>query len=180
MRLVMKSDFEPLTATIAMTTDPAGGIDGADIMRWVLDGVAASAPAYLSTQSGTAIVSPKLLLSLITYCYATGILEAQEITEAAEMDPLIRYLCAGKGLSPVQIRQFRRRFRDELKNSLVQVFSRCCDEGIPLNELWKDSKYSFCRDKVPLFQDNSALHIEEIAEERIRFATLLDTANLDD
>src|SRR5437667_10443785 len=124
--------------------------------------------------------APKLLLSRVTYCYATGILEAQEITEAAEMDPLIRHLCAGKELSPAQIRQFRRRFRDELKGSLVHVFSRCCGEGISLSELWKDSKYSFCRDNVLLFQYDSAFHLEEIAEERIRFAILLDTANLDD
>ena len=63
-----------------------------------------------------------ILQSVLTYCYAVGILESTEIAAAAENDPAVEYLCANYRPTAQTIRDFRRRHVPYVKMSLVALF----------------------------------------------------------
>jgi hypothetical protein len=78
-----------------------------------------------------------ILQSVLTYCYAIGILASDEIETAAVHDPVIRYLSANYRPKWEAIREFRRRNVKELKESLAVTFKLVT--AIPAS----DSAYSF-------------------------------------
>ena len=63
-----------------------------------------------------------VLQSVLTYCYAVGILESTEIAAAAENDPAVEYLCANYRPTAQTIREYRRRHVPYFKMSLVALF----------------------------------------------------------
>lgn len=74
---------------------------------------------------------PALLRTLLTYCYATGLYDSREIERAASHDPAVRYICAHHPPSWNQIRQFRRQFREPLRQVLAQLASLLNWRGRP-------------------------------------------------
>ncbi len=63
-----------------------------------------------------------VMLTLLTYCYASGRYGSQEIEDAVASDPLLRYLCAGDEPPSTAIRRFRRVYRGPLSVCLLRVF----------------------------------------------------------
>lgn len=50
----------------------------------------------------------RVLLTVVTYCYAAGIYDSEQIEEAVRVDPQLRYLRAQESLSEAAVRSFRR------------------------------------------------------------------------
>jgi hypothetical protein len=65
----------------------------------------------------------RVMLSLLTYCYACGRYSSEEIERAIEREPVLRYLSAGLRPASAQIRGFRRRHRRALTRCLGQVLA---------------------------------------------------------
>ena len=76
---------------------------------------------------------PALMLTLLTYCYATGVYASTDIELSMQHDQMIRYLCAKNYLNLPVLREFRRYRRDRIRECLATVLQRVwelrfCDE----------------------------------------------------
>jgi hypothetical protein len=60
-------------------------------------------------------------LTLLTYCYATGIYGSGRISRQTAMDETLRYLCANHLPDGETLRQFRRQNRDAIEQCLEKV-----------------------------------------------------------
>jgi len=74
-----------------------------------------------------------MMLTLLTYCYATGVYASTDIELSMQHDRMIRYLCAKNYLNLPVLREFRRYSRDRIKECLASVLRRLwelrfCDE----------------------------------------------------
>ena len=64
---------------------------------------------------------PRMILTLLTYCYAVGIYSSHAIEERAELDDTIRYLCARQRPRADLVRRFRHRNREIIAQCLERV-----------------------------------------------------------
>jgi transposase len=76
---------------------------------------------------------PAMMLTLLTYCYATGVYAATDIEISMQQDQMVRYLCAKNYLNLPGLLEFRRYSRDRIKECLASVLRRVwelrfCDE----------------------------------------------------
>ncbi|HUL51428.1 MAG TPA: hypothetical protein VLU94_02465 [Candidatus Nitrosotalea sp.] len=67
---------------------------------------------------------PHLLLSLLTYCYATGVYGSSDIQFRSSHDAMVRHLCAERYPEARLLRNFRRWHRQILKTCLTEVLYR--------------------------------------------------------
>ncbi len=79
------------------------------------------------------LFQPARMLTLLTYCYATGVYASTDIELGMQHDQMIRYLCGKNDLNPAELREFRRYGRDRIKACLATVLRRVwelrfCDE----------------------------------------------------
>jgi hypothetical protein len=65
-----------------------------------------------------------MMLTLLTYCYATGVYGSADIELAIERDQMTRYLCARTYPDLDVIRGFRRLNLGEIKQCLAAVLKR--------------------------------------------------------
>lgn len=66
---------------------------------------------------------PRTLLTLLTYCYGSGICGSEEIERACGDDPSVRYLCSRTFPNQEMIRRFRRANRPWLEACLLNVYA---------------------------------------------------------
>ena len=83
--------------------------------------------------TGNPDFQPAMMLTLLTYCYATGVYASTDIEISMQHDRMIRYLCAKNYLNLPVLREFRRYSRDRIKECLATVLRRVwelrfCDE----------------------------------------------------
>ena len=64
----------------------------------------------------------RVLQSLLTYCFAVGIVGSEEVAAACRHDPAVRYIGARYAPKWETIRDFRRRQAEPLKHSLATLF----------------------------------------------------------
>ncbi len=69
---------------------------------------------------------PRMMLTLLAYCYAVGIYGSRAIHEQIHHDAALRYLCAGQHPSADYIRRFRNKNREVITSCLGRV---CCAVG---------------------------------------------------
>ena len=87
---------------------------------------------------GEAGLPPAMMLTLLAFCYATGIFSSEDIQLAIEDDQMVRYLCAGDYPDLGAIRSFRRYNRDRLNRCLEAVLQRvwelrfCGEDAVPI------------------------------------------------
>ena len=98
-----------------------------------IEGLNARASECEATASGKQEFQPALMLTLLTYCYATGVYASTDIELSMQHDRMIRYLCAKNYLNLPVLREFRRYSRDRIKECLASVLRRVwelrfCDE----------------------------------------------------
>jgi len=74
----------------------------------------------LAPDSGYAF-RPFVMLTVLTYCYATGVYGSKEIELKTSQDEILRFLCAGTQLTERHIRDFRRQNRQRIKQCLIQA-----------------------------------------------------------
>ena len=119
-------------------------------------------------------VSPAVLSTLLTYCYAIGLYSSREIEYAAISDPTVRYICANQRPSWPAIRQFRRQNMPCIRKAL----SKICDAAAAQNGRATQEFYagwSIRRWGTPDFPD-----FTQEAESRIRKAIQADSMALDE
>jgi transposase len=98
-----------------------------------IEGINARTPGRGAVASGNPDFQPARMLTLLTYCYATGVYASTDIELSMQHDRMIRYLCAKDYLNLPVLREFRRYSRDRIKECLATVLRRIwelrfCDE----------------------------------------------------
>jgi transposase len=117
--------------------DVSQWIDKRRLLQWVteeieaLDWTNAELITYLRAHPD---YRPKILLTLLTYAYATGACESGEIVEGCYQDTILRKICGGEPPAPTAIARFRRENRGLLKWSLAQVFKRAFKTKFELDD----------------------------------------------
>ncbi len=76
-------------------------------------------PKTISTEN--AAPAP-ILRTVVLYCLATNVCPSQEIIEASETDPTVKYLCAHHSLDWQTVHEFRKRHSLFIREGLVQLF----------------------------------------------------------
>jgi hypothetical protein len=82
---------------------------------------AASLNRVAPMNSGMAY-EPRLLLALVTYCYALGIYGSQDVEAMMRADKIFRFLCGGEFPGWQAIRRFRRHNRERIQRCLEETF----------------------------------------------------------
>ena len=116
------------TRNVMVHDDVEIPVAAGELIRHVYD-----ATAHLNWSPGAARgdrATGRVLSSVLTFCYATGIYSSQEIEEAARHDPIVRYLCANHRPRWEEIRDFRRRNSTALKMALGRVI-QVVQVGVP-------------------------------------------------
>ena len=106
------------------------------LVKLILDAIEdlnARASGYGGLANGNPEFQPALMLTLLTYCYATGVYGSTDIELSMQHDQMVRYLCAKNYANPQVLREFRRYTRDRIKECLATVLRRVwelrfCDE----------------------------------------------------
>ena len=68
--------------------------------------------------------NPRVLLTVLTYSYATGVFASSAIARACEQDETLRYLSMGVRFSADRIRLFRGHHSELLKRCLVHLIQK--------------------------------------------------------
>jgi len=61
------------------------------------------------------------LLSVVTYCYATGVRDSKQIAQKIAREEILRFLCAGTVPTWNDVRHFAHENRDLIKQSLIRT-----------------------------------------------------------
>ena len=99
-------------------------VDDETLVCLVLDSVQKVEHGRLSpvpAEPGGDIFTPRMLLALVTYCYAVGIYSSQSIEERICRDDMLRYLCAWKFANRDLIRRFREQNRLVIERCLLHI-----------------------------------------------------------
>jgi hypothetical protein len=127
------------------------------LLEYVLDAVLAQ-PSDSIPQSSR----PAVLLTLVTYCYATRTFSSEDIEDATKERPEVAYITRGMPVTAANIRQFRRHHRARIENCLVQVLNSTM--GGLQREGKCDNQFAIC------------LESDELARSWVSQAVLFDTA----
>ena len=109
-----------------------------DLFAWVqaevesLDWSNPELAAYLLKNPG---YQPKPMLCLLTFAYATGNFESEEIVRLSHTDEYFRALSPLPAPSPAELGRFRRDHRGLLKALLAQLFRRVLKEKLSMDDL---------------------------------------------
>ena len=106
------------------------------LVKLILDaveGLNARTAGREAVSTGNPDSQPAMMLTLLTYCYATGVYASTDIELNMQHDRMIRYLCAKNYLDLPVLREFRRYSRDRIRECLAAVLQRVwelrfCDE----------------------------------------------------
>ena len=115
--------------------------------------------------------NPRMMLTLLAYGYASGILGAAELEQASRENVTLRYICAREAVQAHQVKRFRRNYRPWIERALALVIARSLVHDSPALETGVAE--SNVAGGVLLTQ---ALRL---ARDRLKLAMLLDTADGD-
>ena len=126
----MKTDAQVISSSdeLVIPWNLSEWADPAEIRQWVvteigtLDWEGPKLVAYLCAHPG---YRPRMLLCLLTFAYATGTFESDEILRRCTQDEDYQKICDGDApQSPGALARFRRENRGLLKWALLQVLKR--------------------------------------------------------
>jgi hypothetical protein len=112
---------------IGFPWDLADWVERAELLCWVkeeietLDWKNPRLVEYLRTHPD---YRPRVLLTLLTYAYVTGVYASEDIAEHCYSDPTFRSICASDAPTTREITAFRRENRGLLKWGLQQMLKR--------------------------------------------------------
>jgi len=145
-----------------------------------VDGIELGGSRAGGVTSETVVVQPAMMLTLLTYCYATGVYGSMDIELNIRRDQMTRYLCAKTYPDIDEIRSFRRDCRRIIKHCLVAVLGRvwelrfCGDDAEPIGGL------SYVGSSLDRWSGTrSTPNFSNEAEERIARAIRADSMALD-
>ena len=114
---------------------------------------------------------PQMMLTLLTYSYASTIYGSKDIESEIERDRTIRYICARTFPDWQILRRFRRTYRDLIHQCLVNIFKQMWalrfDEG--------EADYV----GYEWFESELIEQVNKAASERLDLAVLMDGAESD-
>jgi hypothetical protein len=96
-----------------------------ELVRLVLEAVEGVDWSLVDGQEAEGEMKRKfpLLVTLLTYCYATGVYESRQIEFETKRDATLRYLCGNACPDWNTLRNFRRFHRRAIAQSLEKLFS---------------------------------------------------------
>ena len=119
---------KPHSDTLQLPWDLTDWVSRDKIAAWVRDDIDSlnwSNPELMAYLKSHPNYHPKMMLNVLTFAYATGILESEEILRRCDTDALYRRFCTQAVPESISaIRKFRRDNRALLKWSLMQVLKR--------------------------------------------------------
>src|SRR5215813_8592365 len=167
MTLSLESMNEPQIADqsgrLGLPWDLSQWIDKKTLLQWVTEEIDAldwandELVAHLHLHPD---YRPRMLLTLLTFAYATGACESGEIAEGCYQDKTLRLICAGDPPTPTAIARFRRENRGLLKWSLAQLFKRSIKTRFELDDAF--------------FPAGLRRHVMDVAVGRLDVARQLD------
>lgn len=126
------------------------------------------------------VIQPAMMITLLTYCYATGVYGSMDIELNTRRDQMTRYLCAKIYPDVDVLRSFRRDWRLKIKQCLAVVLRRvwelrfCGDDAEPIGGL------SYVGSSLSRWTGmKAAPNFPSEAEERIAWAIRADSMALD-
>ena len=121
------------SAPITLPSNMEGLLDSNSLARFVVDVVEQLDTDEIENAykgGGSRPYPPKMMLSLLFYCYAKGIFSSRKIEEATyELIPVL-YISGGAHPDHSSINGFRQRFLEQLKPLFVQILSYACRLGV--------------------------------------------------
>ena len=119
--------------SISLPGEMEGWLDQNSLARFVVEIVehldtSAIEAAYRA--GGSAAYAPKMMLTLLFYCYAKGIFSSRKMEQATyELIPVL-YITGGLHPDHDSINTFRRRFLEQLSPLFVEILQYSCSLGI--------------------------------------------------
>jgi hypothetical protein len=167
----------------AMPLDLRRWIDPGSLVRLTLEATTEINEASIDVpgfNNGSIDHRPRVLLAVLTYCYAAGTLSSEEIERHIRHDDMVRYLAANSYPGRDELRLFRRRWKQVIKqclvNLLILVWRVRTGERINTEPPWRRLGQAASAPTVP-----AALLREFVceADHRIYQAVQLDSMALD-
>jgi len=140
-------------------------VDKKQLLQWIeeeIGGLDWSSPELLEYLEAHPEYQPKSMLCLLTYAYATGAYESDEIVRNCYEDKAFRALAQGRVPATNAIGRFRRDNRGLLKWALEQLLKRALR-----------AKYSLGDTLLPA---GLRRHLTDLAVERLNMARHMDRA----
>lgn len=118
--------------------------------------------------------APDDLLSLITYCYLSGVLHSADVARQLQVDPVLAALQDQLCVTPAEIRRFRRQQRRALNDALTRALLQLAQ---PMEGGDPDAAHGLVHNRLN-FHRLEPFYRE--AQNRIDRAIVLDSRALDD
>ena len=148
-----------------------------ELLTLVLDAVQAADARALALEANPPGFRPQMMLTLLTYAYASSIYGSRDLELAMQTDRTIRYICARTFPDWQSIRRFRRRHRELVERCLTQVMAQA--RTLRLEET--ESEYPWLGTPGPAAKAEKELmgKAAAAARERLDTAALMDGADSD-
>ncbi len=123
----MRVALNRMEEQLALPLDLSEWFDRPALLQWVIEVIDSldwnnpDLTAYLAAHPG---YHPKMMLSLVTYAYAIGVYEAEEVAELCFKDEGAKSLCGKHEPTAKGVTRFRRENKGLLKWTLVELFKR--------------------------------------------------------
>jgi hypothetical protein len=140
-------------------------VDAKVIGTWVNEEIGTldwSNPEFAAVLAANPKFRPRELLTVLSYAYAIGIYESEEVSRLCTADAVFREMCGEEVPSHRALERFRRENRGLFKWILVQVFKRALREKHGLN--------------ISLLPSGLKRYLVELATERLNLARHMDRA----
>lgn len=121
---------------------------------------------------GTRGYQPRMMMTLLTYCYAVGRYGSQDIEQATRTDPTVRYICAREYPDERAIRHFRRYNRPLIQHCLAFVLQQLWD--------WKRDAGELDYDGADGREIKPNRHIAAEVNNRLEIASFTDLMEQED
>jgi transposase len=163
----------------AYLAEATAALQGTALVRITLDAIQAVDCSALPQRSGSAQrpweVNPRTLMTVLTYCYAVGLYNPEDIQDAIQEDQALAYLAARTYPEAVELRRFRREHRSTIREALIRVLERVwvtASLGVDPTGL-EPHQWTEVLNRAELSPD-MIVRLGRIAEERILLALLWD------
>jgi hypothetical protein len=110
-----------------------------ELSSFAIEAVHIVSPGITTFQHNGQVFSQPMLLTVLTFCYASAIYASSDIERAILEDESVRYLCARVFPEAEDLRHFRRRNASIIKQCLVELFTiaaRANRSGFPNTPQW--------------------------------------------
>ena len=155
----------------------------AELVKLVLEAVQKvdwSFPPLMTLRQQERRFRPQILLTLLSYSYASGLYESEEIEAGVYSDATLRYLAAKSFPDRRTLRRFRRQQRELIKQCLIHVFKEAwrmkCGPDMDAPCPWPCYEATVGK---PWFTSSDMRQLYFAAEERLDRAVFLDGMAID-